>query len=136
MATKEMSEPATCSTVCGNAALSGCRQSGGEQERDQQQKTDPNYRGQRNEIGPDELPEPADLFFVDLPHGIESVLELNDDAERGKQQHGSADYSREQALLRLVGIGEHAVDRGRRGLADHSRKLALHFAARRLLAEY
>src|SRR5215467_11046280 len=70
MATKEMSEPATCRTVCGNAALSGCRQSGGEQERDQQQKTDPNHRGQRNEIGPDELPEPADLFFVDLPHGI------------------------------------------------------------------
>jgi len=40
-----------------------------------------------------------------------------------------------RTLLWLVGARQHAVDRGRSGLAKYSRKLALYLAARSLLAK-
>jgi len=51
---------------------------------------------------------------------IRRVLQLDDDADRGKHQGADPEHGSEQALPRPIGIGQHRLDRIGAGVAKHS----------------
>jgi hypothetical protein len=62
------------------------------------------------------MPDPGGVSTS--PHGIECVLELNHDADRGEHQGAHANHGGEDSLTRLVCSFEHRVDGLRAAVAE------------------
>jgi hypothetical protein len=73
------------------------------------------------------MPDAAPLRRLDVPHGIERVLELDEHSDCGKQQGADAEHCRQGPFHRFARSKEHRVDSLCSGTAEQILQVSLNF---------
>jgi hypothetical protein len=101
-----------------------------QQHRGQEQETECQHPSQGQDVAAHKPPDPRSRRGFHLPHRVQGVLELNHDADGGKDQGANPYCGRDHAFARPVRALEHGFDGLSAGVADEplqrAENLALH----------
>jgi hypothetical protein len=127
----DAAKPATCSVASGSCDIfSRGGQRRRQQHRGQEQETECQHPSQGQDVAAHKPPDPRSRRGFHLPDRVQGVLELNHDADGGKDQGANPYCGRDHAFARPVRALEHGFDGLSAGVADEplqrAENLALH----------